>query len=136
LDVAKAEELLRKNHRAIFCARRKDGSPLMSPVACALEGPGTVVVSTRETAAKARAVARDPRVSLCVVPEAWYGEWLQIDGTAELIHLPEAMDGLVAYYRTVAGEHPDWDEYREAMEKEKRLLVRITIERAGPDVHG
>ncbi|HEV8063619.1 MAG TPA: PPOX class F420-dependent oxidoreductase [Acidimicrobiales bacterium] len=136
MDIGKAQEFLRTNHRAIFYTRRSDGSPQLSPVACALDGSGAVVVSTRETAVKARNVARDPNVSLCVFGDGFFGQWIQVDGTAEVVHLPEALDGLVAYYRAVSGEHPDWDEYRAAMEREKRVLLRITIDRAGPDVSG
>jgi PPOX class probable F420-dependent enzyme len=136
MDIGKAQEFLQNNHRAVFYTRRADGSPQMSPVACALDGSGAVVVSTRETAVKARNVARDGRVSLCVLADGFYGQWIQVDGTAEVVHLPEAMEGLVAYYRSVSGEHPDWDEYRTAMESERRVLLRIPIDRAGPDVSG
>ena len=73
---------------------------------------------------------------MCVFGEGFFGEWMQIDGTAEVISLPEAMGGLVAYYRAVGGEHPDWDEYRQAMETEGRVIVAISIERAGPDRAG
>jgi PPOX class probable F420-dependent enzyme len=79
---------------------------------------------------------RDPRVSLCVFADEFFGDWIQIDGSAEIISLPDALEPLVAYYRTVIGEHPDWDDYREAMVREQRVLARITIERAGPDRHG
>ncbi len=136
MEIAKAQEFLRHHHRAVFQTRRKDASPQLSPVSCALGEDGRAVVSTREGAAKARNARRDPRVSLCVFGEAFFGEWVQIDGTAEVISLPEAMDGLVAYYRAVSGEHPDWDEYRRAMVEERRVLVAITIERAGPDWGG
>lgn len=85
---------------------------------------------------KARNMARDPAVSLCVLSDAFYGQWVQLDGRAEIVHLPEAMEGLVDYYRTISGEHPDWAQYREAMEAERRVLVCISIERAGPDRSG
>jgi PPOX class probable F420-dependent enzyme len=136
MEIEKAREFLRHNHRAVLLTQRRDGSPQMSPVACALEDSGRVVVSTRQTAAKARNVGRDPRVSMCVFGEGFFGEWIQIDGTAEVIPLPEAMDGLIDYYRKVGGEHPDWDEYRLAMEAEGRVVLAITVERAGPDWAG
>jgi PPOX class probable F420-dependent enzyme len=136
MDIEKAQDFLRRNHRAVMATRRRDGSPQMSPVLAGIDAEGRVVVSTRETAMKAKNIRRDPRVSFCAVNDGWYGEWLQIDGTAEVVSLPEAMEPLVEYYRRAAGEHPDWDEYRAAMERERRVLVRVTIERAGPDRSG
>ncbi len=136
MDLDKAREFLEHNHRAVLHTRRHDGSPQMSPVACGLGASGEVVVSTRETAMKTRNALRDPRVSLCVFGEGFFGAWVQVDGTAKIVHLPEAMDGLIAYYRSVGGEHPNWDEYRAAMESEGRVLMRVTIERAGPDISG
>src|SRR5689334_5653979 len=115
---------------------RSDGRPQMSPIVCNVDGEGRVVVSTRETALKAKNLRRDPRVSLCVVNDGFYGDWVQVDGTAEIVSLPEAMEPLVDYYRSISGEHPDWDEYRNAMERERRVIVRITVERAGPDRSG
>ncbi len=85
---------------------------------------------------KAKHLRRDPRVALCVFSDGFFGPWLQVEGRAEIVSLPEAMDGLVAYYRRLSGEHSDWDEYRAAMTTERRVLVRITIERAGPDIQG
>ena len=109
----------------------------MSIVACNVDGDGKVVVSTRETAVKTKNVRRDPHVSVCVLPDdGWQGRWIQVDGTAEVLSLPEAMEPLVDYYRTTAGEHPDWDDYRAAMERERRVLLRVTLERAGPDIAG
>jgi len=97
---------------------------------------GRVAVSTRETAFKVKNIRRDPRVSLCVLNDRFFGDWVQVDGTAEVVSLPEAMDLLVEYYRTLAGEHPDWDEYRGAMERERRVLVRVELQRAGPEHSG
>lgn len=113
-----------------------DGRPQTSPVLCALDDEGRVVVSTRETAAKTRNLRRDPRVTFCVFTDAFFGEWIQVDGRAEVVSLPAAMEPLIAYYRQVSGEHPDWDDYRAAMERDRRVIVRATIARAGPDVHG
>ncbi|MGH9172219.1 MAG: PPOX class F420-dependent oxidoreductase [Acidimicrobiales bacterium] len=136
MDIATAQEFLRHNHRAVMATRRADGSPQLSPVTSALDESGAVIVSTRETAAKARNLARDARVSVCVFTDGFFGQWIQVDGRAEIVHLPDAMDGLVAYYRAVSGEHPDWDDYKAAMERERRVVVRIPIERAGPDFSG
>ena len=136
MDVEAALRFVAENHRAILATRRKDGAPQLSPIAAAVDEQGNVVVSSRETAVKTKNLRRDPQASLCVVSDSWYGSWVQIDGTAEVVSLPDAMDGLVAYYRQVAGEHPDWDDYRAAMEREHRVVLRIAIERAGPNVSG
>jgi hypothetical protein len=85
---------------------------------------------------KTRTLARDPHASLCVLNDGFFGDWVQAEGTAEIIHLPEAMDLLVDYYRRVSGEHPDWDDYRNAMRRDRRVIVAITLSRAGPDRSG
>jgi PPOX class probable F420-dependent enzyme len=116
--------------------RHADGRPQTSPVLCAVDDAGRIIVSTRETAAKVRNLARDPQVTFCVVTDAFFGEWIQIDGEAEVVHLPEAMESLVDYYRKISGEHPDWDDYRAAMNRDRRVIIRTTITHAGPDIHG
>ncbi|MGD0084865.1 MAG: PPOX class F420-dependent oxidoreductase [Acidimicrobiales bacterium] len=136
MEIERATEFLRTHHRAVLYTRRRDGSPQLSPVVCALDTSGRAVVSTRETALKTRNALRDPKVSLCVFGEGFFGEWIQVDGTAEIITLPDAMDGLIDYYRALSGEHPDWDDYRRAMESERRVIFAVTIERAGPDQAG
>jgi PPOX class probable F420-dependent enzyme len=136
VDVEAALRFISENHRAVLATRRRDGSPQLSPVAAAVDDSGCVVVSSRETAVKAKNLRRDPRASLCVMNDGFYGPWVQVDGAAEVVSLPDAMDGLIAYYRQVSGEHPDWDEYRAAMQREKRVLLRVTVERAGPNVSG
>jgi PPOX class probable F420-dependent enzyme len=105
-------------------------------VAAGVDGDGTVVVSTRETAVKTKNLRRRPRASLAVLSDGFFGEWVQVEGPVEIVSLPEAMDGLVDYYRQLSGEHPDWNEYRAAMESERRVLLRLTVERAGPTVSG
>lgn len=108
----------------------------MSPIVAAIDDEGRLMISTRETAYKTKNMRRDPRVSICFLTNEFFGGHVQVDGTAEIVSLPDAMDLLVDYYRRLSGEHPDWDEYRAAMEADKRCLVRVTIERAGPDHSG
>jgi PPOX class probable F420-dependent enzyme len=136
MEIDRARDFIREHHQAIMLTYRADGSAQMSPVACGVDADGFVVVSTRETALKAKNVRRDPRVSLCVLSDGFYGEWIQVDGEATVVSLPDAMEMLVNYYRSVRGEHPDWDEYRAAMEQERRVMVRISLTRAGPDRSG
>lgn len=128
-------EFLRPRHHAVLLTHRRDGSPQMSPVTCGLDDDGRVVVSTYPDRAKARNARRDPRVSLCVVSDDW-DPWVQVDGTAEVLDLPESVEPLVDYYRNIAGEHPDWDEYRAAMVAQGKSILRITIERWGPVATG
>jgi PPOX class probable F420-dependent enzyme len=136
MDADTAREFIRKNHHAVLATYRADGGPQMSPVAAGVDPDGMVVVSTRETAMKTKNLRRDARASLCVLSDGFYGEWILVDGRASVVSLPEAMDGLVEYYRGVAGEHPDWDEYRAAMVRERRVLLRITLDRVGPTRSG
>jgi PPOX class probable F420-dependent enzyme len=136
VDPDRAREFLRSHHRGVLATSRSDGRPQLSPVTATVDAEGRVLVSTRETAIKTKNVARDPRATLCVLNDGFFGEWIVIDGTAEIIHLPEAMEVLIDYYRRAAGEHPDWDSYREAMQQQRRVILRITITRAGPDTSG
>jgi PPOX class probable F420-dependent enzyme len=137
MDLDEARSFIREHHNAVLATRRRDGSPQMSIITCNVDDDGKIVVSTRETAIKAKNVRRDPRVSLCVLPgNGVYGRWIQVDGTATILSLPDAMEPLVDYYRSTAGEHPDWDDYRAAMERERRVLLCIELVRAGPDAAG
>ena len=136
MELSAAKEFLASQHRAVLATMRADGTPQMSPVLQALDDTGDVLISTRETAYKLRNIRRNPRVWLCVLPDEFFGRWLQVEGNAEVIELPEAMDGLERYYRLASGEHPDWAEYREVMRAERRVLVRVELTRAGPDRSG
>lgn len=136
MDRATAQQFLSTHRRAILATWRRDGRPQLSPVSVGVDAAGRAIVSSRETAYKTRNLRRDPRASLCVFDDAFFGPWVQIDGTAEVISLPDAMELLVDYYRRVAGEHPDWADYRRAMERERRVLLRISIDSAGPDLKG
>jgi PPOX class probable F420-dependent enzyme len=136
MDIASAQEFLREHHNAVLLTWRRDGRPQMSPVTVGLDAAGRAIFSSQETTYKVRNLRRDPRAALCVFVEAFLGPWIQIEGTAEIVTLPAAMEPLVDYYRRLAGEHPDWDDYRRAMTADRRALIRITIERAGPDRQG
>lgn len=136
MDLGLATTFLASHPRAVLATFRADGGPQLSPVVATVDEAGRVLISTRETAIKAKNLARDPRASLCVLSDGFFGEWIQVEGTAELVHLPDAMPILEYYYRRISGEHPDWEDYRDAMRRERRLIVRISIERAGPDVTG
>jgi PPOX class probable F420-dependent enzyme len=136
VDPQRVRDFARSHHRAVLATSRADGRPQLSPVTVGVDAEGRLVISTREAAVKARNLARDPRASVCLLNDGFFGEWLQAEGTAEIIRLPEAMDLLVGYYRQISGEHPNWDEYREAMRRDRRVLVRITVTRAGPDTSG
>jgi PPOX class probable F420-dependent enzyme len=120
------------NHRAVLITRRSAGGLQTSPVLVGVDGEGMLVVSTREAAYKTRNLRRDPAAVLCVLSDDFFGDWLRIEGTARVVSLPEAMDGLVDYYRGISGEHPDWDDYRRAMEQQRRVLLRISIDAVGP----
>ena len=136
MEISKALDFVREHRDAVMQTYRRDGSPQLSPIACAVDADGVIVVSTRETAMKTKNLRRDPRVSLCVLSQGFFGDWIQVDGRAEVVSLPDAMEQLVEYYRTLRGDHPDWDDYRAAMVRDQRCVVRITPQRAGPDRSG
>jgi PPOX class probable F420-dependent enzyme len=136
MDLDQAREVIREQHRAVLATIRGDGTPQMSPVLVAVDDEGRVLVSTREAALKVRNLRRDPRSWLCVLPDGFFGRWIQVEGRTEIVSLPDAMDGLVDYYRRVSGEHENWDDYRAAMQREQRVLLRIELTRAGPDRAG
>jgi PPOX class probable F420-dependent enzyme len=136
MDIDEARAVIRTQHRAVLATTRADGTPAMTPVAAGVDEAGRVVISSRLTAYKVKNLRRDPRAWLCVLPDTFFGRWIQVAGTAEIVELPEAMDLLVDYYRRISGEHPDWADYRATMERDKRVLIRLNITQAGPDVSG
>jgi PPOX class probable F420-dependent enzyme len=136
METSQALDFVREHHHAVLATMKKDGTPQLSPVTASVDDSGHVVISSRETAFKVRNLQRDPRAWLTVFTDAFYGDWVQLEGTAEVVALPAAMEGLVDYYRSVRGEHPDWDEYRAVMVSDRRCLVRITLTKAGPDRQG
>ena len=129
-------EFIRPRHHAIVITTRADGRPQASPVTCGVDEAGRVVVSTYPERAKTRNAKRNPRASVLFLSDDFGGAWVQVDGDAEVIDLPEAAEALVDYYRSIAGEHPDWDEYRQAMTRQGKSLLRITPRSWGPVATG
>jgi PPOX class probable F420-dependent enzyme len=136
VDVHGAAAYLALNHNGVLSTFRRDGMPQLSPVTAGVDDRGRVMISTREPAMKVRNLRRDPRVSMCVVPDGFLGSWIQVEGAAEIVELPDAMDLLVDLYRRIKGEHPDWDEFRQAMIDQRRVVIRFGIDRAGPTAAG
>ena len=137
-DVGLAELLAfcRTRHHVVLTTYRRDGSPQSSPVTCGVDGEGRLVISTYPERAKTANARRDPRVSLVVLSDDWDGPWVQVDGEAEVLDLPESVEPLVDYFRSISGEHPDWQEYREAMRAQGKSLLRVTPRRWGPVATG
>jgi PPOX class probable F420-dependent enzyme len=125
-------DFLRTRHRGLLVAFRRDGTPQLSPVTCGIDPDGRIVIATYPQRAKVHNLRRDSRASICVQADDWNGEYVQVDGTAAVLDLPEAMEPLVDYFRGISGEHSDWDEYRAAMQRQGKCIIRIEIDRWGP----
>ncbi|MBB4906839.1 PPOX class F420-dependent oxidoreductase [Actinophytocola algeriensis] len=136
VDRAALNDFVRPRHHAVLVTTRADGSPQMSPVTCGLDGEGRIVISSYPQRAKSRNAKRNPTVSVLVLSDEFDDAYVQVDGTAEVLDLPDALEPLVEYFRVISGEHPDWDEYREAMTRQGKCLIRVTVERWGPVATG
>ena len=132
MDLDHARDFVRSHHRAVLATKTRGGIQ-QSPVLVGLDDAGRLTVSSRETAYKTRNLRSNPWAQLCVLQDGFFGRWVYVEGDAEVVSLPEAMEPLVEYYRGISGEADDWDEYRAGMERERRVIVRITPLRAGPD---
>lgn len=136
MDLDQARDYVGRHHRAVLATRTRGGGIQQSPVLVGVDADGHLIVSSRETAFKVKNLRRDPWAQLCVFTDGFFGDWLVVEGVADIVALPDAMEPLVDYYRRLAGEHGDWDEYRDTMRREKRVLIRIDPRRAGPDRQG
>ena len=134
MDLDRAIDFIRSNHRAVLATRTSDGIQ-QSPVLVGVTNDGRLVVSSREAAYKTKNLRRDPWAQLCVFNDGFFGDWLYVEGETEVVSLPDAMDLLVEYYRGISGE-TDWDDYRAGMEREHRVALVITPKKAGPDRSG
>lgn len=137
IDIAAAREFLAQHHWGVLTTRRKDGSLQMSPVTVGIDQHGRAIISSRETAYKVNNLRRDPRAAVCAFTHEFHGEgWVQVTGTAEILALPQAIDTLVYLERQAKGENKDWPAFHERMKREKRVIIRIAIESAGPQRRG
>jgi PPOX class probable F420-dependent enzyme len=136
MDLDHARDFVRSHHHAVLATRRAGGGVQQSPVVVGVDGEGHLVVSSREPAYKTRNLRRDPWAQMCVFTDRFFGPWVVVEGDVEVVSLPEAMEPLVDYYRGIAGEHPDWEEYRESLRQERRVLLRMHVRTAGPDRQG
>jgi PPOX class probable F420-dependent enzyme len=135
MDLDRARDFVRTHHRAVLATRTSSGIQ-QSPVLVGVDDEGRLTVSSRETAFKTKNLQADPWAQLCVLSDGFFGDWVYVEGAAEVVALPDAMEPLVEYYRGIAGEADDWDDYRAGMERERRVIIRITPKRAGPDRQG
>jgi PPOX class probable F420-dependent enzyme len=137
VDLGAAKEFLRKYHHGVLATRRKDGGIQMSPVTPGLDEDGRIIISSRETAYKVNNLRRDARAAVCAFAPSFHGEgWVQVNGSAEIISLPQAYETLTYLYRQAYGEHKNWDEFRRRMERERRVIIRVAIESVGPQRRG
>ncbi len=136
MDLDKARAFARDHHRAVLATRTSGGGVQQSPVLVTVGDDGRLVISSRETAYKTANLRRDPWAQLCLFTDGFFGDWLYVEGTVEVVSLPDAEEALVGYYRAASGEHPDWDEYRASLVEQKRVALMLTAERAGPDRSG
>ena len=134
--LAELEDFVRPRHRAVLMTTREDGRPQASPVTCGLDGDGRIVVSSYPERAKVRNARRRAEASIVVLSDDFDGPWVQVDGSLEVLDMPEALEGLVEYFRVISGEHPDWEEYRAAMVRQGKSLLRLVPERWGPIATG
>ncbi len=130
------DAFLRERHRCVLITHRADGSLQSSPVSSGVDAQGRLLISTYPARAKVSNVRRTPAVSACVLSDDWDGPYVHVDGTGEVLDLPDAIDDFVTYFRSISGEHPDWDEYRQAMARQGKCLIRVTIDRWGPIATG
>ncbi len=138
VDRERLLDFARTRHHLTLVTTRRDGRPQVSPVTGGVDADGRIVISTYPDRAKAVNLRRDPAAAVLVHSDEWDGPWVQVTGTAEVLDMPssEAEDGLVEYFRCISGEHPDWDDYRAAMRRQGKSLIRITIDSWGPIATG
>ena len=137
MDISTAKEFLSLHHWGVLTTRRKEGSLQMSPVTVGIDPTGCAIISSRETAYKVNNLRHDPRAAVCVFTNEFHGEgWVQVNGSAEIVSLPEAIETLVYLERQAKGENRDWPSFHQRMAREQRVVIRISIDDVGPKRRG
>lgn len=136
VDLDHAREFARRHHHAVLATHAGPSGIQQTPVLVGVDAQGRFIISSRETAYKTKNLRADARAHLCIFGDRFFGEWVFVEGQGQVMSLPEAMEPLVDYYRRLAGEHDDWHGYRESMQRERRVLIRVEATRAGPDQMG
>jgi PPOX class probable F420-dependent enzyme len=136
VDRAGMEKFVGLRHHGILATQRADGRAQMSPVTMGMDPEGTILVASYPERAKVRNLRQRPWADLCVLSDSFNDQWVQVSGPAEVVDLPEAVEGLVTYFRSISGEHSDWDEYRQAMVDQGKVLIRMVPETWGPISRG
>ncbi|AYJ51086.1 PPOX class F420-dependent oxidoreductase [Rhodococcus sp. P1Y] len=136
VERTKLLDFIRPRHHCTLITHKRNGDLQVSPVTSGVDSEGRIVIASYPERAKVANIRRDSAVTVCIHSDEWNDQYVQIDGTAEILDLPDAVEPLVEYFRSIAGEHSDWDEYREAMVKQGKSLIRITIESWGPVAEG
>lgn len=134
MELADALAFARSHRQGVLATIKRDGRPQLSNVLYAAGDDDLVRVSVTADRAKARNLARDPRASLAVSSEDFYA-YVVLEGDAVLSPVAASPDDatadeLVALYRSMAGEHPSWEDYRATMVRDRRLVVRLTATHA------
>jgi PPOX class probable F420-dependent enzyme len=136
VDRAGLAEFVAGKHRWVLATTRADGRPQLSLVTGGITAGGVLAISTYPERKKTGNVRRNAAVSVLVMGDEFNSAWCQIDGEARVLDMPEAVDGLVEYYRCISGEHPDWDEYRRAMAEQGKSVILVEPTRWGPVSRG
>ncbi len=136
VDTGGLLDFVRPRHHLVLGTRRRDGTPQLSPVTGGVDEAGRIVISSYPERAKVANLRRDPSATVLVLSESFDDAWVQVDGTAEVLDIPDAIEPLVEYFRSISGEHPDWDDYRRAMREQGKCLIRVTPTRWGPVATG
>jgi PPOX class probable F420-dependent enzyme len=137
MEVNEAREFLKDKHHGVLVTRKKDGSLQMTLVSPVISSDGRVIITARERTYKVKNIKRNPQISLLVYGEKFHGSnYIQIDGRAEVIPHPQAMDIVLDWHRRIRGEPKSWDEIRQKTLAEGRIAIRVTIEKVGPQNRG
>ena len=137
MDISEAKGFLKGKEHGVLVARKKDGSLQMTLVSPVIGANGDLIITSRETTYKVKNIKRNPQISLLVFGEKFNGSnYIQVDGKAEIIPQPQAMDIILDWHRQIRGEPENWDDIKKKTIAERRIAMRINIDKVGPQRRG